>query len=113
MYSPVYKFITNADVVHVPYFTVRYLPPRTHITSNRPPERDSNYWVNLPSTCATHGGLIHRPFIFSRTKREQQLATGDSPKLLTELTDILKVANKEQRKVTSYSSNPCRTALTS
>ena len=99
MYSPVYKFITNPDVEYVPYVAVRYLPPGNSSASSGPPERDSNYWVNHPSTCAARGGLIHRPFIFRRTKREQQMVDGDSPKLLTELSEIVNISSKEKRKV--------------
>ena len=101
MYSPVYKFITNADVEYVPYVAVRYLPPRGHLTSasSRPPERDTNYWVNYPSTCAARSGLVHRPSIFSRAKREQQLTTANKPKLLAELTEIVKEPSEGQRKV--------------
>ena len=98
MYSPVYKFITNPHVEYVPYIAVRYLPPKDHVSS-RSPERDTNYWVNYPITCAARGGLIHRPFIFSRTKRKQQIATVDNPKLLTELTEIVKVPSEGKQKV--------------
>ena len=98
MYSPVYKFITNADVEYVPYVAVRYLPPSA---SSRPPERDTNYWVNHPSTCAVRSGLLYRPFIFSRAKREQQMTTANTPKLLAELTELVKEASErgQQRKV--------------
>ena len=101
MYSPVYKFITNAHVEYVPYVAVRYLPPNSHasLVSSRPPERDTNYWVNYPITCAARGGLIHRPFIFSRAKRKQRIATVDNPKLLTELTEIVKVSSEGSQKV--------------
>ena len=104
MYSPVYKFITNAHVEYVPYVTVRYLPPKSYasLVSSRPPERDTNYWVNYPTTCAARGGLIHRPFIFSRTKRKQQIVTADNPKLLTELTEIVKVSSEGNQKVTAF-----------
>lgn len=102
MYSPVYKFTTNANVEFVPYVAVRYLPPRgDHVSSasSGPPERDTNYWVNYPSTCAARGGLIHRPSIFSRAKREQQMATANKPKLLPELTELVKEPSNGQRKV--------------
>ena len=99
MYSPVYKFITNADVEYVPYVAVRYLPPSA---SSKPPERDTNYWVNHPSTCAVRSGLLYRPFTFSRAKREQQMTTANTPKLLAELTElVVKEASErgQQRKV--------------
>ena len=96
MYSPVYKFITNADVEYVPYVAVRYLPPHSeHSTKSRPPERDTNYWVNYPSTCAVRGGLIHRPSIFSRTARKKEATTTtDHPKLLTELSEVVDIHAK-------------------
>ena len=99
MYSPIYKFISNPHVEYVPYVAVRYLPPQSHSASRRPPERDTNYWVNYPSTCAARGGLIHRPSIFSRTKRKHEMATDNSPKLLTELTEIMTISNEGKRKV--------------
>ena len=98
MYSPIYKFISNPHVEYVPYVAVRYLPPQNS-PLRRPPERDTNYWVNYPSTCATRGGLIHRPNIFSRIKRKQQMATDNSPKLLTELNEIMTISNEGKRKV--------------
>ena len=102
MHSPVYKFRTDADVEYVPYTVVRYLPPADHKSSasSRPPERDANYWVNYPSTCAARGGLIHRPSIFRRNKRKQQAATADGPKLLTELSEVVRESSDGKLKVT-------------
>ena len=101
MYSPVYKFMSYPHVEYVPYVTVRYLSPNNDSASSRPPERDTNYWVNYPSTCAARSGLIYRPFIFNRamTKIKQQAPTAGSPKLLTELSEVVSVSSKEKRKV--------------
>ena len=102
MYSPVFKFMSYPHVEYVPYVTVRYLPPNNNDSaSSRLPERDTNYWVNYPSTCAARGGLIYRPFIFSRTviKTKQQVPIAESPKLLTELSEVVNISSKEKRKV--------------
>ena len=98
MYSPVYKFMSYPHVEYVPYVTVRYLPPNNGSASSRPLERDTNYWVNYPSTCAARSGLMYRPFIFSRTKKQQAPIAG-SPKFLAELSEVVSVSSKENRKV--------------
>ena len=113
MYSPVYKFMTYPHVEYVPYIMVRYLPPIKDSASSSQPERDTNYWVNHPTTCAARGGLIHRPFIFSRTKTKikQQAPTAGSPKLLTDLSEVVSVSSKEKRKV-SFVAMLCITCVT-
>ena len=100
MYSPVYKFMSYPHVEYVPYVSVRYLSPNNNSALRRPAERDTNYWVNHPSTCAARGGLNYRPFIFSRTvtKIKQQATTAGSPKLLTELSEVVSVSNKRKVK---------------
>ena len=94
MYSPVHKFSANADVEYVPYIAVRYLPPGN---ASRPPERDTNYWVNHPAMCAVRSGLMYRPFIFRRAKIEEQVVTTDRPKLLTELSEVVNISSKERK----------------
>ena len=98
MYSPIYNFNASPDVEYVPYVAVRYLPPLANNT-NRPPERDTNYWVNHPSTCAIRSGLIYRPFIFRQAKAEERVVIRDRPKLLTELSEVVNISSSKERKV--------------
>lgn len=94
MYSPVYKFSDDAYVEYVPYVAVRYLPPGN---TSLPPERDINYWVNHPATCAARSGLMYRPFIFRRAKAEENVVATDRPKLLTELSEVVNISSKGRK----------------
>ena len=101
MYSPVYKFMSDAHVEYVPYVMVRYLPPidDSMASSSRPPERDNNYWVNYPSTCAVRGGLMHRGALTDRfmTSNDQKFPNVDSPKLLKELSEVVSESSKKRK----------------
>ena len=103
MYSPVFKFMSDAHVEYVPYVLVRYLPPfddsDPRASRSRLPARDNNYWVNYPSTCAVRGGLMHRGALMDRfgTSNNQKYPNADSPKLLKELSEVVSDSNKKRK----------------